>query len=382
MLSDEYSRQEQDDALEVIAWLAAQPWCTGAVGMIGISWGGFNALQVAARRPPALKAIITLCSTDDRYADDMHYMGGAMLVAGFGWASVLVRRHVPSARSRAGGRTLAGDVAAAPGELRCSSSTGCEHQRRDAYWQHGSVCENYDDIQCPVYAVGGWADGYTNAIPRLLAGLTVPRKGLIGPWAHAYPHVARAGPADRLPAGDAALVGSLAEGQGHRHHGRADAARLDDRQTRAAPSHHETAAGPLGGGAVLAAAGREPQRLFLTDAGLRPRRDRSRRARSARRSTDGRHAGEWCPYGCGRRPGRTTSARTTRYSLVFETPPLAEPVEILGAPVVTLEVASDKPVAQLVARLCDVPPDGEVVARELWRAEPHPSRRPRSARRR
>ncbi len=72
-------QQEQDDAVEVIAWLAAQPWCTGSVGMIGISWGGFNGLQIAARRPPALKAIITLCSTDDRYADDMHYMGGCLL---------------------------------------------------------------------------------------------------------------------------------------------------------------------------------------------------------------------------------------------------------------------------------------------------------------
>ena len=77
VLADEYSQQELDDALEVIAWLAGQPWCSGAVGMFGISWGGFNALQVAALQPPALKAIVTLCSTDDRYADDVHYMGGA-----------------------------------------------------------------------------------------------------------------------------------------------------------------------------------------------------------------------------------------------------------------------------------------------------------------
>ena len=86
---DEYARQEQDDALEVIEWLASQPWCNGAVGMMGISWGGFNALQVAARRPPALKAIITICSTDDRYRDDVHYMGGAPLTRGLGWAAFL-----------------------------------------------------------------------------------------------------------------------------------------------------------------------------------------------------------------------------------------------------------------------------------------------------
>ena len=76
---DEYAQQEQDDGVEVIAWLAAQPWCNGSVGMMGISWGGFNGLQIAARRPPALKAIVTICSTDDRYADDAHYMGGAFL---------------------------------------------------------------------------------------------------------------------------------------------------------------------------------------------------------------------------------------------------------------------------------------------------------------
>ena len=55
--------------------------------MWGISWGGFNALQVAAHRPPALKAIITVCSTDDRYADDTHYMGGCLLLGNLNWGA-------------------------------------------------------------------------------------------------------------------------------------------------------------------------------------------------------------------------------------------------------------------------------------------------------
>jgi uncharacterized protein len=87
LLFDEYAMQEQHDGIEIIAWLAAQPWCGGAVGMMGISWGGFNSLQIAARRPPALKAIVTICSTDDRYADDAHYMGGTLLTAGLEWAA-------------------------------------------------------------------------------------------------------------------------------------------------------------------------------------------------------------------------------------------------------------------------------------------------------
>jgi len=92
ILSDEYLPQEQDDACEIIAFLAGQEWCNGNVGMTGISWGGFNSLQVAARRPPALKAIITLCSTDDRYADDVHYMGGALLTENEMWSTFIWRR--------------------------------------------------------------------------------------------------------------------------------------------------------------------------------------------------------------------------------------------------------------------------------------------------
>jgi putative CocE/NonD family hydrolase len=78
LMTGEYTEQELADGTEVIAWIAAQPWCDGNVGIIGHSWGGFNGLQIAALDPPALKAIITSCSTDDRYADDIHYMGGCL----------------------------------------------------------------------------------------------------------------------------------------------------------------------------------------------------------------------------------------------------------------------------------------------------------------
>ena len=139
LLSDEYSLQEQDDALEVIAWLAAQPWCSGTVGMFGISWGGFNALQVAARRPPALKAIVTLCSTDDRYRDEVHYMGGAKLDAGFGWAGFFFADmcHPPDP-------ALVGERWRAMWLTRLQNlplllERWLTHQHRDAYWRHGSA---------------------------------------------------------------------------------------------------------------------------------------------------------------------------------------------------------------------------------------------------
>jgi putative CocE/NonD family hydrolase len=194
IMLDEYLQQEQDDALEVIDWIARQPWCTGAVGMYGISWGGFNGLQVAARRPPALKAIITLCSTDDRYADDVHYMGGCVDYDMLPWASAMLIYNAGPPDPR-----FVGERWRAMWHERLEKTppyihAWMSHQHRDAYWQHGSVCEAFDDITCAVYAVGGWADGYTNAVPRLLAGLRSPRKGLIGPWPHAFPHDAEPGP--------------------------------------------------------------------------------------------------------------------------------------------------------------------------------------------
>ena len=126
LLFDEYAKQEQDDGVEVIAWLAAQPWCNGAVGMMGISWGGFNGLQIAARRPPALKAIVTICSTDDRYADDAHYMGGTFLTkAGLEWAFFFFSLMCLPPDPALVGDRLAGDVAGAPGRTyRCSRTIG------------------------------------------------------------------------------------------------------------------------------------------------------------------------------------------------------------------------------------------------------------------
>ena len=356
VLSDEYSRQEQDDALEVIAWLAAQPWCSGAVGMFGISWGGFNALQVAARRPPALKAIVTLCSTDDRYRDDVHYMGGARLNAGFGWAGFFFADmcHPPDP-ALVGDRWRTMWLERLRG-LPLFLERWLEHQHRDAYWRHGSVCEDYAAIACPVYAVGGWTDGYTNAIPRLLEHLSAPRKGLIGPWAHAYPHFA-------LPGPQIGFLQEMLRWWDHCLKGR-DTGVMDEPMLRAwmtgshAPAeHHETLPGRWVAEPSWPPPERVPYRLFLTDAGLlaAPAPLAAREVCSP--LTVGRHAGEWCPFGRGKDQA-DDQRDDDALSLVFETPPLAETVEILGAPVVVLEVASDKPVAQLIARLCDVHPDG------------------------
>ena len=357
LLLDEYSEQELADGVEVIAWLAAQPWCSGVVGMMGISWGGFNGLQIAARRPPALKAIVTICSSDDRYADDAHYMGGTLITAGLEWAffffGTMCLPPDPLLVGEGWRATWLERLANAP----LFFEIWLQHQRRDSYWKRGSVCEDYSAIQCPVYAVGGWTDAYTNTIPRLLAGLTVPRKGLIGPWAHAYPHFALPGPQigflqEMLRWWDYWLKGI-------------DTGVMDEPMLRAwmmesvrPASHHETLPGRWIAESSWPSPGITPRRLFLTDEGLRDEAAPLTARAVCSPQTVGKCGGNWVPFGRGHDQAGDQGEDDLR-SLVFETPPLDAPIELLGAAIVTLDVASDRPMANLVVRLCDVHPSGE-----------------------
>jgi putative CocE/NonD family hydrolase len=358
VLGDEYSQQELDDGVEVVAWLAAQPWCSGAVGMFGISWGGFNALQIAALQPPALKAIVSICSTDDRYADDVHYMGGAKLAsADLGWAGFFFNDmcHPPDP-------ALVGERWRAMWMERLEAvplflERWLRHQRRDAYWKHGSVCEDWSAIRCPVYAVGGWTDGYSNAIPRLLEQLKVPRKGLIGPWAHAYPHFAKPGP-------QIGFLQEMLRWWDHWLKGKPTGV-MDEPMVRAwmtashrPATHHETLPGRWVAEPSWPPPGNTPRRLCLTDEGLRVASAVLTPRDVCSPQTVGSEAGEWCPFGRGHDQAGDQRPDDER-SLCFETAPLEETIEILGAPVVTLDIACDRPVANLVARLCDVHPGGE-----------------------
>ena len=356
VLTDEYLPLEQDDALEVIAWLAGQPWCTGAVGMMGNSWGGFNALQVAGRRPPALRAIITSCSTDDRYADDIHYMGGCLLLDNLRWASTMFAHN-----SRPPDPAVVGDRWREMwlGRLRGSGlwvDTWLRHQRRDAFWKQGSVCEDFAAIQCPVLAVGGWLDAYSNAIPRLMAGLDVPRRALIGGWAHRYPHMALPGPA----------VGFLQLAvrwwdtwlKGH------DAGGPDEPPLRiwmqdSVPPvpHHATLPGRWVAEPAWPPPRCQPRRYVLHRARLGPEGGPETPLTLHSPETVGLYAGRWCPYQV--TPDLPLDQRLEDGgALTFDTDPLTERLEILGPPVAELEVAVDRPVALIAARLSDVAPDG------------------------
>jgi len=356
VITDEYLPQELADGVEIIAWLARQPWCTGAVGMIGNSWGGFNGLQIAALRPPALKAIITSCSTDDRYADDVHYMGGCLLNNNQRWGSTMFAYN-----SRPPDPTVVGERWRRMWFDRLENSglwikTWMEHQRRDAFWKHGSVCEDYGAIRCAVYAVGGWVDGYSNAIPRLMAGLTCPKKAMIGQWGHRFPHQATPGPA----------VGFLKEAVRWWDHWLKgiDTGIMDEPMMRiwmqdSVPprSYYETLPG-----------------RWVAETQWPPTSVTERRYALNRGSLDGASAGDaalpvqsaqtvgqsvirWCGFGLfPDMPG--DQSEEDGGSLTFDTEPLEAPVEILGAPAVELELSSDRPQALVCVRLCDVAPGG------------------------
>ncbi|MHB8505136.1 MAG: CocE/NonD family hydrolase, partial [Acidimicrobiales bacterium] len=359
LIDDEYTPQEQQDGVELIAWLAAQDWCTGAVGMTGISWGGFNALQIAARRPPALAAVITVCSTDDRYADDVHYRGGCLLGTDMlQWAvSMLTWNGLPPDPTTAGPdwRTAWQErVERTPAFI----EPWMAHQVRDAYWRQGSVCEDYAAIQAAVYAVGGWADGYSDAVLRLLAGLPGPRKGLIGPWSHSFPNDSVPGPS----------IGYLEESLRWWDHWLkgVDTGIMEEPVLRAwveewvdpAPWH---ALWPGRWVAETAWPPSRPTRDWWLHADRVPGLGDAPGGGSALchrgDQTAGLDAGVLCADGgFGDWPGdqRAEDGR----SLTFTTAALPSPVEILGHPVAHLELACDRPIAPLVVRLCDLAPDG------------------------
>ncbi len=356
-IADEYTAEEHADCVAVIAWAAAQPWCTGAVGMMGISWGAFNSLQVAALRPPALKAIIAIEGTDDRYADDVHYMGGAMLHDNFAWASAMwAYLSLPSDPLIVGAGWRDRWLARLERQdfwLRQWTA----HQRRDDYWRHGSVCEDLGRIKCAVWGVGGWEDGYSNSVPRLLAGLKAPVKGLIGPWGHAFAHTGYPGP----------QIGFLQECVRWWDHWLKGAENgvmaeplyrvwMND-SFRPEPFCRERP-GRWVAEPGWPSANVEPRALHLNSDGLGDSAG-AERALAVRSPQDtGTSALEWCSYGGLGADLPGDQRRDDGNSLWFDGPTLAERLEILGAPVVTLEFSVDRPVAKVAIRLCDVFPDG------------------------
>ncbi len=356
LLTDEYLAVEQQDAVAAIEWLANQPWCNGKVGMRGVSWGGFSTLQTAALAPSALAAIMPMCASDRRYDCDAHYIGGAVALTGLKWATSfkLVMAGPPDP-------ILSGPSWRSEWEKRLAATPPIAarwlwHQTNDAYWRHGSIGLDWAAIRCPTYVVGGLVDPYTDAIPRLLTHLQVPRKGLIGPWRHGYPSPASPGPA---------LDWAFEEVRWWRHWLAGEETGIMDepmlRVFMPEATAAEVAPGPIPGRWIAEptwppSPAMEARRFHFGAGGLHAEAQPAETVTCGGGAIVGLGKIEWVPFAPTELP-REQSADDA-LSVVFDTPPLADDLEVLGSPALRVRVAADRPIADLAVRLCQVDPEG------------------------
>jgi putative CocE/NonD family hydrolase len=352
LIPHEYSEIEQSDGEHVIAWLARQPFSNGNVGMFGISWGGFNAIHMAMRRTPALKAIIAVDATDDLYQDDVHFMDGMIHVDSWEMSQDLANAMPGAPDFRIDDRYFAERFDRPPWML-----TYKRHQRDGPFWDRTALKTRYDSIQIPAFLVGGWYDGYRDSIPRMLEHMKAPVKAIIGAWNHTYPDEPYPKPGfdwrhEALRWFDQWLKG--------RDTGIMREPRLavyvrdwhpPGPYLEEAPGHWRYEEGwPI---------------ARIRERVLYPRGDRSLSESAPAASgeqlrympTTGVEAGGpvmW--FGDVAPDQRPTDA----FSLVYETPPLEEELEILGLPRAELQVSADAPLAHWFARVNDVAPDGTV----------------------
>lgn len=352
-------QQEQDDTLEVLKWIAAQPWSDGQVGMFGISWGGFQAIQTAYRQPKELKAIIPCSFAPDRYRYSQVYRGGSMLLRSIRWSTQMF-----GYKSRPPDPQSVGERWRAMWLERLEQNvpqiiSALEHQNYGDYWRSRAI--DFGKIRVPFYAVSGWADAsYVGAVGEALAELDVPRKGLIGAWGHRFPHMAVPGPAlgflqeslrwfDRWMRGkktgvehDPMLVAWMP-------------------QAVPAKSYYPTSPGRW----VAEAQWPSPRiklRRFVMNAPGRLDERAGKPAVVVAKSpqTLGIDCGELMPwFQHGASPEMPGDQRADDgKSICFDSAPLTKTVEILGTAFATLELSVDRPTAFVCVRVCDVAPDG------------------------
>jgi hypothetical protein len=348
--SDEYPAIEQRDLAAVISWLAGQDWCTGAVGMYGTSYSGFNSLQMACERPPELKAVVAIFATDDRYTDDVHYRGGALkLLDLVDYCHYMTPMNALPPVPARWGEHWREEWRARIDAHEPWLFTWLEQQCDSAYWRHGSVRPDYARIACPVLLVAGWADGYRNNSFRTLEALReagVPHRLLAGPWAHASTETTAPGPRIDLVPEMAAWwdrwLRGIDNGVDDGSPQRPAVTCFVRSSTRPAPDLDSSA------GEWIREEWPSP-RVTVRELAL------SERPPYAVRPDTGVDAWIDCaghlPYGQSMDQRFDDAA-----SLTWEWD--AEELRLLGYPVARLRLSADQPVAGVSVKLCDVFPDG------------------------
>jgi predicted acyl esterase len=353
--TDEYPPVERTDMVAVIDWLATRDWSTGNVGMYGTSYSGFNSIQIAMERPAALKAIIPIYATDDRYADDVHYFGGALKQLDLvDYPSYMIAMNALPPVPALFGEGWRDEWERRVASLEPWVLTWLEHQRSDDYWQFGSLRPDYGAIGCPVMIIAGWADGYRNNSLRTFEALTCPKRLIVGPWAHASTDTSLPGPnhdliPEHLKWWDRWLK-DIDNGVD-----REPAILLyAQRSTPPAPDRREVR-GEWRWEPAWPAERSVPTTLALSAADAN--RDGTGPDELAVRGDVGWTAWISC---AGAMPwGQPDDQRPDEiHSLTYTWSPLAEDVEMLGHARLGLTIASSAPIAYLSAKLCDVAPDG------------------------
>lgn len=340
----EYSAQEQQDGEEVIAWLARQPWSNGNVGMLGISWGGFNSIQMALRKPPALKAILAVDATDELYTEDVHDIDGVFHFDEFELTMDLDE-----------GRSGAPDFDLATAEKRMDSPPWSlnylKHQRAGRFWRE--PVRPIETLSVPTFLIGGFQDGYRDSIPRMLEKVKSPLKAWVGPWNHNYPNGSDYGPLYEWRDQAVRWFDYWLKG---RDTGVMKDPRLlvylqhwhpPGSQNQDVPGEWRSEQWPPRGLAPATFYLDSDHRL--THSKTQPGQDRLRYVPSV-----GVEAGFW--WGELLSDQRSVDA----FSLTYDSPALQDDLAILGRPHVALQVSADAPLADWFVRLLDVAPDGQV----------------------
>ncbi|HYK94951.1 MAG TPA: CocE/NonD family hydrolase [Candidatus Dormibacteraeota bacterium] len=370
---DEYTEAETLDGHDTVEWLAAQPWCTGKVGMWGLSYGGFTSIQVAATRPPHLGAIVAIQATDDRYTDDVHYVGGTMTVSDLAQYAVsqVAMNALPALESTRGARWLdhwRDRLERTPVWL----LEWARRQRDGAYWRRGSLAPAYERIEAAVLQFAGWMDEYVDAAFRIQGRCTSAsgRRTIVGPWVHGLPHHAYPAPnMDWLHEAirwfdrwlkDEANGADLEPAITWFHRDPTPPERFPTRLNgtwRAAASWPP----PTAASVALHLDGYDATGPAAGAGRLGPPADAAGIDAFAHRPTAGARGGSLC-WGAGHPPNGLAADLRLEADAgpAYRGELLTAPVDVLGAPVAVLHVSATQPVAHLVVRLGDVAPDGAI----------------------
>ncbi len=361
---DEYTPAETQDGCEAVEWLAAQPWCNGNVGMWGISYGGFTSIQVAMLQPPHLKAIIPMYATDDRYTDDVHYLGGCLTVSELAqYAVSMVGMNAMPPKLEYAGAKWAEQWKERLEKTPPWLIEWLKQQTDGPYWRNGSLAPDYSRIKCAIFNIGGWMDEYVNSVLRMQEKCTQAAgvKGLIGNWVHAYPDSAYPGPnLDHLHE-MARFFDYWLKGidNGVMDEPPLTLFRFEYTEPEAFPPRFN---GQWISVNTFPVEGVRPQTLYLGDAtlssNLQSLREASNLDHYPHRPTHGTQAA-LC-WGAGHAPNGLARDLRPDEALIptYTGEPLTEPLDVIGFPEAVLYLSCSAPVANIVVRLTDVAPDG------------------------